>query len=199
MFQEMREEADRAGDLRLQLRAGIRIGNLLVNIARYDDAVEICEEVRALAREHDARSALVGGSVVRGNALMYQGMWEECQKAYEEAVEVPGEFRNPLTNAGRIGNLGWARACAGRYREALELSDDALEQLAGHAWGYAVNMGYRITYFRDLGMYESAQQAGEEVLRLTHDSGYRWGEATALHELGAVAEETAKTELAREL
>ncbi|MHC4954803.1 MAG: ATP-binding protein, partial [Planctomycetota bacterium] len=168
-----------------------KLANLYVNQGNFDGAAEACRSARAWAKENGDDFVYGGATLILGNALLYPGQWDECIAAYEETIETAkrAQIDDPLLVGAPIGNLGWALGCVGRYREAIEHSARAIESFGDVAWGLGINWIYRIAYYRETGDFERAREAGEQALHRAHEMGYRWGIATALQELGALAED----------
>jgi len=179
--------------------AHVQLANLYVNQARYDGAIEACRSGLEWALANGDAYTEVGARLILGNALMYLGRYEECIDEYRLAIEAADrlEERDAMADGGTRGNLGWALGCVGRYREALALSDESLAAMQDEAWGLAIGSLYRIAYFRDTGRFDEAREAGEIAMQRARDMGYRWGEATALQELGLLALDEGRRDDAR--
>ncbi|MHC4941183.1 MAG: protein kinase domain-containing protein [Planctomycetota bacterium] len=182
--------------------AQIQLANLYVNQARYDGAIEACRAALEWSLENDQAYGETGSRLILANALLYLGRYEECIDEYEKAVAASKRIEDrddAMARGGAPSNLGWAYGCVGRYREAIELSDYSMEKFEDEAWGLAIGGNYRIVFFRDIGDHARAHEAGEIVMKRILDMGYRWGEATALQELGVLALDEGRVEDARTL
>ena len=176
----------------------VRLANVYVNQARFDGAIEACTAAAEWAEQNGDDYLHAGATIIMGNALLYPGHWDRCIDAYENAVMLGDRSGtdDALARGAPRGNLGWALGCVGRYREAIDLSDKAIGILADVAWGMAINLLYRVTYFREIGDLERAAEAGERALKQSRDIGYRWGIATALQEIGALDEDRGEPDAA---
>ncbi|MEM8883158.1 MAG: protein kinase [Planctomycetota bacterium] len=181
--------------------AQIQLANLYVNRAEYEGAIEACRSVIEWGLE--AKDPYVAGmaQLILGNAYLYRGEYDEAIGHYEKSVESAKAMPEPdaLAQGGTRGNLGFAFACVGRFREAFALADEAVGYLVDAKFGLVINMLYRIVYLRDTGNHEQAVAAGEKALQAVDDFGYRWGDATAHHDLGVLAEDRGERDEAEEL
>jgi DNA-binding CsgD family transcriptional regulator len=92
-IREAGERAAAAGLLRIAVRASTNLSDLLITIARYDEAVEAAETgLEAVERAGVARTM---GAFLRGNrteALVRAGRWDEALAALASEREAPGTF-----------------------------------------------------------------------------------------------------------
>jgi DNA-binding CsgD family transcriptional regulator len=90
---EAGDRADAAGLLRIAARASTNLSDLLLTLARYDEAVDVADAGMAVVER--AGVARTVGAFVRGNraeALMRSGRWDEALAALAPEREAVGTF-----------------------------------------------------------------------------------------------------------
>ena len=118
------------------------------------------------------------------------------------------EYDDPLLSKQPPLEAGWWSDAYGdtvldqlvetALEQNLSLRSAGLRVLQAHQQlAIAIGSQYLIAYHRDVGDQLRAHEMGEIALKRVNDMGYRWGEATALQELGVLAQDEGRLDDAR--
>jgi len=125
-------------------------GTALVNLERYEDALEAYE--KAIEIKPDYLSALNN----KGTALRNLGKNEDALEAYEKAIDIKPDFFNAWINKGNtLDNLE-------RYEDALEAFEKATK-IKPNDYSAWINKGNTLI---SLGIYEDALEALEKAIEI---------------------------------
>jgi tetratricopeptide (TPR) repeat protein len=186
-----RDAARRLGDRAGEATAVISLGNSLLDLRRFDEAITSYRDAIAIYRETGdrRREAMALGSL--GLALHQARRFEEAITPCQDAVAILREIGDRHREAMALGNLGLALREARRFEEATAACRDAVaifrETGDRHREGMALgNLGLAL---RRLRRFDEAITAHQEDLAICRETGDRHGEGMALEGLGlALAE-----------
>lgn len=178
-----------AGDPLTEMRAYGRLGRILWQQGRPQDAEPILDQALRLARNHAGQLEEAQCLYDLGITRQYQGDLEDARRyalqaqgVYAQLGHRQGEIRC-LNLIGLVYHaLGEFSASEGYYKAALELS-------RAIGWRYAetailVNLGNN---FFDLGCYDISEGYHKQVLLISRETGNREMESVGLDTLGLIA------------
>jgi tetratricopeptide (TPR) repeat protein len=113
----------------------ISIGYCLLNLQRYDEAIEWCEKI---IRSPSPGESLQDAWYLMGLCLYSLGRYQEAIECYDKALELDPNC------AACWNNKGYTLYSLGRYQEAIECYDKALE-LDPHSSTYSNNKNNALT------------------------------------------------------
>ncbi|NKQ37530.1 MAG: tetratricopeptide repeat protein, partial [Chloroflexi bacterium] len=153
-----------------------------------EDALQMAEKTRALAREShnsDYESAALSHM---GIIHYYRDEYQPAQTAYEAALNIARKSNNLQNQAACLTNLISATLKSGDSSKALVYAEDALQitQLIGARSteiAILVNLG---VIHHDLGIYETAQHYFERSLIMSRTIQDRFNESLSTNNLGLV-------------
>jgi class 3 adenylate cyclase/tetratricopeptide (TPR) repeat protein len=195
----------RLGDTPQRIRAELGLWTYYVVRGHYAHAVELADELLAIARQHGTTGTLVQAHYCRGFSRFHVGELHAAHEAFAEGARVACRDGDPALSlptgddvrihllsfsALALWHLGQPAAATTRSQEALLLA-----RRLGHPYGiaFAANVaGFLGIYLRDI---ESARAAAAETIALASDKGYRYfmllgnfTQAWSLAQSGAMAE-----------
>ncbi len=192
----LQRATDLSGEADPQARAGalLRLGNLAVDLAMYDEArtryLASLEIRKRLNDELGMAGALSGLGLVAWN----QGRYPEAREALEEALALWRAHGHQRGIALTLMNLGNIAIAEGEYRTAEATHEEALRfrESAGDRAG----IGYSLYWLGQLARLEGRAPDARvflgQSLRHFYETGDRPGFAYALHELGSLASDEGK-------
>jgi class 3 adenylate cyclase/tetratricopeptide (TPR) repeat protein len=193
------------GDAPQRIRAELGLWTYYVVRGHYGRAVELADELLAIARQQPATGTLVQAHYCRGFSRFQVGEIQAAHEAFNEGASLASVDGDPALTLPTgddvrihlfafsglaLWHLGQPAAATARCDAALGLA-----RWLGHPYGiaFAANVvGFLGIYFRDV---EHARVAAEETIAFASDKGYRYlillgnfTRAWALARSGAAAE-----------
>lgn len=167
------------------------IADIQTDIGNYDQAFSMLEQGIALAEELTQQYTLF--SLLLDRAWLYtkRGDISAAELDGQAALEIARGLEYKKGEAEALGTLGTVAAAAGRYNEAVELTEEAvnifekLGRLGEVATGYN-NLG---SLLADMERYPEAEPAFEKAKQLSEEMGDLAGTASALLNLATMYNE----------
>ena len=184
------EVAKELGGGERRARAELELGKLLLNLGRYEEAVEVLRGPATAGSEAPQERPLQA-QIALGNALSSAGRLYEAEELLGDALERARRQGDRTRQAEALVGLGEVRAARRELDAALWLEEQALSLLDDgkepRLQAIAlVNLG--AVSFR-IGDLARAEAQLERAVEVAHGSGERWVEALARANLGlALAE-----------
>jgi predicted ATPase/transcriptional regulator with XRE-family HTH domain len=180
-----------SGDAAPEARAGalLRLGNLAVDLASYDEAKTRYEASLAIRRQLNDELGMAGALSGLGLVAWNQGKYAEAREALEQALALWQAHNHQRGIALTLMNLGNIAIAEGDYQTASTAHRESLRlrELAGDLAG----AGYSLFWLGQLARLEGRGAEARAYfcrsLRTFHETGDRLGFAYALHEMGALA------------
>ena len=133
-----------------------------------------------------------------GDAFRASGQHGEAKKAYEAALKIAEELKDPRAQGVELGRLGALALMEGKYEEALarqqaakrlfqQVHEPDMEAAAWHQLGRV---------YQQQGMWDEAERHYQEAARISAERGHLPAAAQALNQLAVLAREAGKPETA---
>lgn len=140
-----------------------RLANKYVEDGKFDDALEIFDEVVSLYPEYEA--AHLGRAIT----LMQTGEFDESRRAFNRAIVLDEKFAAAYANRGILNDrTGRFDEAVTDYRKAIELDPEFTEG-PGYLWRFLHNVDKKPSTLADRADYiekELKKPEGERLLRV---------------------------------
>jgi class 3 adenylate cyclase/tetratricopeptide (TPR) repeat protein len=123
-FERSRECADRAGELTTWANASVLRGEMLLDVGRLREVLDISDAMIAIGREASMQTAYRWGISIKGKALRRLGQLDEAERVLEEATTLSFEFEDINSLASSAGDVAFMRLAAGKIEEAEQLLNE---------------------------------------------------------------------------
>ena len=172
---------------RLQLSNGL--GATLRQQGRFDQAIDVFTEIRAIALEIGDKNAAARAFRSLFIIQNFQGAHLEALAAAEQAEQVARANNAPAELAAALAAKGWAYTYLGDLRQALTCGKQALAVSAKIAAQRETAYGQALIGIigRILRQHDQAQSAANKALALFREIGDRVWEGLMLRNLGSIA------------
>ncbi|AXB41713.1 AfsR/SARP family transcriptional regulator [Amycolatopsis albispora] len=184
--------ARRAGNRRAECVAIHRLGDVLHDRRRFDEAVEHLETAAAMGAE--LGDPVLEAGPINGLGLVHRSLerYEDAEHYYLTSLKLQIAAGNPYGQAGPLTNVARVHTLRGDYEQALTYARRAIDTAAqygdiNHSAITWLNLGEA---YAKSGNPGEAIKATEEALRLAHRSGDRYHEALTLRHLAAAYEDS---------
>ena len=179
-------------------------GRLLYNQGHYQTAHSCLERSLTLARRQAALPLMAFALHSLGLVAVMQGQYDQAKQVSRESLTLCRQVGDRWGEAWALYALGWAAYYLGEYHPAQRLSQAGLRRhrRLGNRHGEAAclnTLGLVVCgrYEYRLAQHPEATAYFEQNLALRQAIGDRWGEATALHNLGYVQFKLGQYDLAQ--
>lgn len=188
-----------AGDPLVEMRAYGRLGRILWQQGRPQDAEPILNQALRLARNHQSQLEEAQCLYDLGITYQYQG---DLESARNYTLQAQAVYRTLAHRQGEIRCLnliGLDYYAQGNYSASQSHYEQALQLCQEIGWRYAetailVNLGNN---FFDLGCYDISEGYHKQVLLISRETGNREMESVSLDTLGLIAHEQGHYTVAR--
>jgi len=175
-------------DYSAQATALLKLGNFLYYQSRFSEALEVFQELLAIARQTADRwneGAALGSLGIAYNSL---GRYEEAIDFLQQSLAIEREIGDRRGEGNSLGSLGNAYRNLGRYEEAIDFHQQALviSREIGDRNGEGTDLGGLGNAYNSLGRCEEAIDFYQQQLTIAREIGDRQGEGNALGNLGIV-------------
>ncbi|MGC7098424.1 BTAD domain-containing putative transcriptional regulator [Amycolatopsis lurida] len=183
--------ARRAGDRRAEAVATHRLGDVLHDRRRYDEAIEHLETAAAMGAELGDLTLEAGP--LNGLGLVHRALerYDDAEHYYLTSLKLQIAAGYPYGQAGPLANVARVYTVRGDFERAISYARRAIDTAAeygdiNHSAITWLNLGEAYAKRGDAG---EAIKATEEALRLANRSGDRYHEAVTLRHLAAAYED----------
>lgn len=146
------------------------------------------EEMIALAQELQEETRLCEAYQRRARVELARGRKEAAREAMLQALQISQKIADAGVTVGVLENMSSLHARFGEYGQALDYSARAVAVCAtlGNPRRQGDTLLHLYVIQQHLGQFSQARETLEQALERFQDSGYIWGEAAVLNNLGFV-------------
>ncbi len=183
-------------DYSAQATALLKLGNFLYYQSRFSEALEVFQELLAIARQTANRwyeGAALGSLGIAYNSL---GRYEEAIDFHQQNLTIAREIGDRQGEGKALGNLGNMYNSLGKYEEAIDFHQQYLTiaREIGDRRGEGNALGSLGLAYRNLGRNEEAINFLQQYLTIAREIGDRRGEGNALGSLGLAYDSLGRNE-----
>ena len=162
------------------------LGSSYYMLGQFTEAIDLYEQVVAIARETGNREREGAGLGGLANSYNDLGQLTRAIDLYEQALAIARETGNREHEATWLGNLANSYAALGQFTRAIDLYEQALtiDRETGDRAGEAADLGNLGNRHGELGQTARAIELYEQALTIARQIGYRLAEAVYLNGLG---------------
>jgi tetratricopeptide (TPR) repeat protein len=191
-----RQAAARLCNPDLEATALSNYGNVLCELRRFDEAVEVCRTAAARAREVENRHVEAGALGNLGIALRHIGQVDEAIRVCYQVLDVQRRLGDQRGEAFALNNLGNALQQAGRVEEAAKIHREHLDlcRRGGDRVGEAMALAGLGNTFERTGQVQLSVEPYDAALAICRETGNSRLQSTILNNLGHTLQQLGRTQ-----
>ena len=188
-FEESLQISRTLEDKRGMAFALIRLGDLVIEQNKIEDAKQYCSEGLVLAEELDDMETLAWGINDLGVVAMCEGNLEEAEHLCVESIKISQDWANAWHTVIRRYWLARVVVYQGDEARAFELLDANKKEskAAAFDWGYAASIQILGDLALQRGDLEQARELHTEAIQILHAANYGYSLAYSLDSFAALA------------
>ncbi len=158
----------------------------LFRIGKFDEAMEIYEEVLQFVRKIKDRAEESALLTRIGNILTEKDKLDEALPYYLESLKIDREIGNRRNEGINLGNIGNLYMMKGEYEKSLDYLLEALkiDREIGNLDNESIVLGNLGNVYGSIGNYEEALKYYNQALEVDRKIGSKWSEAIDLGNMG---------------
>ena len=196
-----KEAAARLRDPNLEAMALCNYGNVLRELRRFDEAVEVCQNAVTLARSTGDRPCEAAVLLNLGLALRYTGHVDEAARICLQARDAQRRLGDQRGEARALNNLGNTLYEAGRFEEAGDVHREHLDlcRRTGDHVGEMMALVGLGNVSEHTGELRMSADSYETALAICRETGHAGLQSTLLNNLGNVLRQLGRAQEATAL